>query len=79
MIVTPPDLVSALFFLLLLEGFRRVGPEGVVITRWRSRWSTGKESTVRVASYDRVAVVAPFTDAAEHVHLSKQQHGMAKR
>jgi hypothetical protein len=40
MVVTPADLVSAMFFLVLLEGFRRVRPHDLVLTRWRSRWST---------------------------------------
>jgi hypothetical protein len=38
MVVTPADLASALFVLVLLEGFRRVKHEEFVLTRWKRRW-----------------------------------------
>jgi hypothetical protein len=37
-LATTADIASAMIFLSLLEGFRRVPDESFVITRWRGRW-----------------------------------------
>jgi hypothetical protein len=40
-VITPADLAVAVVFLSVLEGFRRVAPEEVVITRWKGHWRAG--------------------------------------
>jgi hypothetical protein len=45
MIVGAGDLVSALILLTVLEGFRRVGPDEVVIAKWRGAWTCGSSSS----------------------------------